>query len=423
MHVLLLALNYWPDKLGNAPLMTGVFEGLAARGHRVSVVCAFPHHEAGRIDAPYRGKLFQRERRNGVDILRTYIYAPEGGPIAKMANYGSFTAAALAAASTIRGVDVVFTPSPPLTLGLVDEALHLLRGVPFVYNLQDLFPLAAVRLGMLTNPAMITAFEHLEARVYRKASRLSVISEGFRQHLLDHGVADDKIALIPNFTDTQFITPRPRQPNRYRTAHGLEDTFVVQFSGRMGHSQGLQTVVDAWRQLTDLDDLRLMMVGEGQTRQLVVDALAGDPRVTLLPTQARADLPDLLAAADVGLAPLRHGMAATSVPSKIYGIMAAGRPVIAGVDAGSDAERLVEQANCGRVVPPEDPDALARAIREMHADRDRARRAGERGRHHVERHHSLEVTIDRYEALLREVAAESAAAPRRPGLRALFGIG
>ncbi len=403
MHVLLLALNYWPDKLGNAPLMIGMCEGLVRRGHRVTVVCAFPHHETGSIEPPFRGKLLQRDHHNGVDIVRTYIYAPQGGMVAKMANYGSFTATAMAAASTVRNVDVIFTPSPPLTLGLVDYAIARTRRIPFVYNLQDLFPEAAVRLGMLTNPVVIRSFERLERWVYKRASRLSVISEGFRRYLLGKGVPDEKITVVPNYTDTDFITPQPHAGNRYRATHGLDEKFVVQFSGRMGYSQGLETVIAAWRSLTDLDDLRLMMVGDGAERPLVARELGDDARVTILPTQPREHLPELLAASDVGLAPLRHGMAGTSVPSKIFGILAAGRPVIAGVDVDSDTDEMITTADCGLVVTPEDPDALAAAIRTLYGDRKRAAQMGANGRDHVTRFHTQDVVVAQYERMLLDV--------------------
>lgn len=405
MHVLLLALNYWPDKLGNAPLMVGMCEGLVRKGHRVSVICAFPHHETGRIEAPYRGRLFQRDAHNGVEILRTYIYAGDHGTAAKMANYASFTAAALAAASTVRGVDVIFTPSPPLTLGVVDHTLSVTRRIPWIYNLQDLFPEAAVRLGVLKNPRVIQGFEQLECWVYRKATRLCVISESFRRYLLDKGVPAEKIAVIENYTDTDLIVPGPTTGNPYRAELGLEDRFVVQFSGRMGYSQGLDTLLDAMPLLDDLPDLHWMICGDGQARDLVERGVAGRSNVTLLPTQPRERLSDLLNSADVGLAPLRHGMAGTSVPSKIFGILASGRPVIAGVDAGSDTDLMVRQADCGAIVPPEDPRALADAIRRLHADRALCRAQGARGRAHVVKHHSQAATVDRYEALLLDTIA------------------
>ena len=405
MHVLLLALNYYPDKLGNAPLMTGLCEGLVKRGHDVTVVCAFPHHESGRIESKYRGKLFARDTHNGVNILRVWLYAPQGRTLAKMANYASFTATALAAASTIRKVDVIFTPSPPLTLGIVDQLLSRFRRIPFVYNLQDLFPEAAIRLGVMTNPAMVKGFEKLEKHVYRKAAHLSVISESFREHCQSRGVPRDKISVIPNYTDTDFITPQPKNKNRFRTEYNLSKRFVVQFSGRMGYSQGLETVVDAWRRLADLPDIRLMLVGDGQARPMLEDELGNDARVIMLPVQPRAELPALLGAADVGLAPLRHGMAGTSVPSKIFGIMAAARPVIAGVDIGSDAQTLIETAQCGYVVPPEDPEALAKRIRHLYLNRRHAVSMGRRGRRYAVENHSQDVVVDQYESMLNNVIA------------------
>lgn len=404
MHVLLLALNYHPDKLGNAPLMTGLAEGLVERGHRVTVVCAMPHHETGRIDPAYGGRVMVRDRRKGVDIVRVWLYADGGGGArAKMAGYASFTATALAAALSVRDVDVIFTPSPPLTLGIVDHLVARARRVPFVYNLQDLFPEAAVRLGVLTDRRAIAAFERLERWVYRRAARLSIISEGFRDHLRAKGVPDGRIAYIPNYVDIDEISPRARTGNPIRAAHGLDDTFVIQFSGRMGYSQGLETVIEAWRRLDDLPDTRLMMVGDGQARPMVIDALRGDPRAVVLPTQPRSALPDLLGAADVGLAPLRRGMAATCIPSKIFGIMAAARPVIAGVEPHTDTARLVEAAEGGIVVPPEDPAALAAAIRRLHARPTLGRAMGAAGRLHVVGHHGRHAIIARYEALLQEV--------------------
>ena len=412
MHLLLLGLNYYPDKLGNAPLMTGLCEGLVERGHRVTVVCAFPHHETGQIESQYRGKLFERDHHNGVDILRVWLYAPQGGTLAKMANYASFTATALAAASSIRDVDVIFTPSPPLTLGLVDQILSNLKGIPFVYNLQDLFPEAAIRLGVMTNTKMIEGFRRLERHVLHRADQLSVISESFRQHCLALGVPDERISVIPNYTDVDFITPQPKNRNRYRESLGYQGQFVVQFSGRMGYSQSLETVVAAWRQLNDLPKIRLMLIGDGQAKPMLENELRNDPRVTLLPTQDRENLPDLLAAADLGLVPLRRGMAATSLPCKIFGILAAGRPAIASLDKDSDAAELIRTADCGRVTQPEDPSQLADAIRRMYRNKSDANRMGRNGRRYVVDQHSHKSVVDRYEQMLLHVIDRTSSSAR-----------
>ena len=197
---------------------------------------------------------------------------------------------------TVKDVDVIFTPSPPLTLGIVDQLISTFRRVPFVYNLQDLFPEAAIRLGVMTNPLMISGFRRLERHVLHRADHLSAISSGIGRHCQDLGVPAERISVIPNYTDVDFITPRSKANNPYRKELGFNRKFVVQFSGRMGYSQNLETVVAAWQQLSDIRDIRLMLVGDGQARPMLESALSNDPRVTLLPTQPRERLPDLLAA-------------------------------------------------------------------------------------------------------------------------------
>ena len=378
MHVLLLALNYYPDKLGNAPLMTGLCEGLIERGHRVTVVCAFPHHESGRIDNEYRGKLFQRDHHRGVDILRVWLYAPQGGALAKMANYASFTASAFAAASTIADVDVVFTPSPPLTLGLVDQLISRFRRVPFVYNLKDLFPEAAIRLGVLRHPFAIKAFEALERQVYREAHHLSVISDGFKTHCLARGVPNEKVTVIPNYTDTNFIVPSAKRGNRFRKSTDSTGSLSSSSADEWDTAKG-------WRLLlmhgpnSDLPDIRLMLVGEGQARAMLDDALSDDPRVVMLPVQPRSELPCLLAAADVSLAPLRHGMAGTSVPVKF---LASWHQLDRSLPASTMEamhKKMIQTAQCGLVVQPENSDDLASAIRHLYNNRKEARDMGRRG--------------------------------------------
>ena len=412
MHALILALNYYPDLLGNAPILVGIAEGLAARGHEVSVVCAFPHHETGRVDPRYRGRLTTVEERNGVKIYRAYIKEDTGGLRGKALNYASFSASSLwAALRHLRGVDVIFTPSPPLTLGLVDIALRRLWGAPYVYNVQDLFPEVAVKIGALTNPRAIRAFERMEREVLGRADAVAVICEGFKRHAVGIGVSPDRVAVIPNFTDADLITPRPESPYRAEWGIAPHETVAL-FSGRMGHSQALDDVAGAWALLRPRAEelgLRLVMVGDGQAREAALGALGGDPRVTFAPTQPRERLGELLALADIGLAPLKAGLSGASVPSKLLGLMAAGRAVVAQAEEGTDTALLVEEAGCGRVTPPGDVAALAAALEGL--ARDPAGRAamGAAGRAAVEERFSERAVVGRYEELLLGVVARARA--------------
>ena len=410
MHLLLLSLNYYPDQLGNAPILIGIAEGLVARGHRVSVVCAFPHHETGQVDAQYRGRLTLSEERNGVQIHRAFIAPDSGGVRGKAVNYLSFSATSLwAALRKVRDVDVIFTPSPPITLGLVDIVLRARYRAPYIYNLQDLFPEAAVRLGVLTNPLVIRGFELIERQVLTRADHLAVICEGFKTHSVALGVSSDRVTVIPNFTDTELITPQPT--SAYRDEWGIaDDEVVILFSGRMGYSQALDDVVKAWALLRDEAEalkLRLVLVGDGQARASIIEALAGDPRVTLAPTQPRERLSALLASADIGIAPLRAGMSSTSVPSKILGLMAAGRAVLAQSEQGTDTALLIEEAGCGLISPPEDPATFADRIRTLTLGPRERHAMGRAGREAVTARYSESAVVDAYETLLLKVIADS----------------
>ena len=420
MHILLLSLNYYPDLLGNAPILTGIAEGLAARGHRVEVLCAHPHHEEGRVDPSYRGRAYVVEERAGVKIHRVWLSDPEGSLAAKAKSYLSFTfSAAAAALSRVDRPDLIFSPSPPLTLGLVDELLSRRWGVPYIYNLQDLFPEAPIRMGKIRRRSTIAFWRAMERRVLRQAAGLAVICEGFADHAVALGVSRERIATIPNLTDCELIQPLPAAESPFRAPYRDEDCLFL-FSGRWGHSQDLDgTLAEAWRLLKGEEALQLLLVGDGPERAKVEAAFAGQQRVSMKSTQPRELLPQLLAAADVGLAPLRSGLASTSVPSKILGIMAAGRPVIAAAEPGSDTAQLIEEAGCGLTVTPESPRALAEAIETLSADPARRVALGEAGRRAVLARYSASVVVERYERFFEAIIA-AAAGDQRP-LRQLRG--
>jgi colanic acid biosynthesis glycosyl transferase WcaI len=301
--------------------------------------------------------------------------------------------------------DVVLTPSPPLTNGLAAFLLSRLRGVPYVYNVQDIYPDVAIRMGVLTNPRVIAFFKRMESFVYYRAAAVSVISEGFRRNLLGKGVPDDKIEIIPNFMDTDFVRPLPRH-NGFSAEHGLDDRFVVLFAGNVGMSQGLMKVLDTARLLEDHEDILFLIVGNGAAKPGLQDYAEdlGLENVRFLPFQPHEDLPEMYASSDVCLVPLRKGFTGESVPCKVFTITAAGRPLIASVDRDSDTYRFVEKAECGLWVEPENPDALAEAILTLYHDPDRRERLGRNGRAHVEARYTPQVVARQYASLLERTA-------------------
>jgi colanic acid biosynthesis glycosyl transferase WcaI len=410
VRVLIIALHYAPDQVSGGFDTTYLAEGLSALGHRVTVVTAFPFHRHHRIEPEYGGRLWQAETRNGVRVIRTWLYLggrkdQVGGRFASYATFSAITG--LAAVATGRH-DVVVTPSPPLTNGLTAFLYGRLFGVPYVYNVRDIYPDVAVQLGVIRGARAIRFFHGMERFVYRHAARVVVLTDGMQRNLASKGFAGPKVSVIPHAVDTEAIRPLPKE-NDYARRHGLEDRFVAMYAGNMGLAQGMETALDA-ADLLRREPITLALVGDGAARGTMVAEIArrGLKNVTLLPFVPRDEVAEMHAAADVGLSLLRRGVAAHAMPAKIYSIMASGRPVIATAEADTPAATLVTDAGCGVVVPPEDPEALATALRSLASDGDARRRMGERGREYVVRHYSRGAVAEQYERLLRDVVGRRA---------------
>jgi colanic acid biosynthesis glycosyl transferase WcaI len=348
----------------------------------------------------------------GIRVIRTAVYVPRHKTFwARALNYATFSTLAMVAGLRCGAQDIVLCTSPPLLLGASIWSLSWLKRVPFVFNVQDIYPDAAVLMGMLRNPWLIAFSRALEKFVYRRAALVTVIADTAKRNLLAKGVPEARIAVIPNWVDIELICPLPAD-NEFRrsflsTLPSPRSTKLVMFAGNIGLIAGLETVLDAAAALRRRSDLHFLIVGEGTAKaDLVARARQMDlPNVTFLPTQPREILPQVLAAADVHLVTLKRRMSATSVPSKSYGIMASGRPMVAAVDPGSEVWRLVEEAHAGVCVPPEEPSELARAIEALCDDPEQRRLMGENARAHVVRHHARPTLTGQYEQTLQAVAA------------------
>ncbi len=403
MKILVVSLYYEPDRCqSNGPIIRALCEDWAEADHEVTVLTSFPHYNCDEVWPEYRRRLFQRDRVGNVNVIRSYIFVPhKRSGWQRILNYLSFNMS-----STLSGLfagkqDVIFVMSPPLTIGLTAFVLGLLKRIPFCYNLQDIWPEVAVKLGMLRGRRLIAFFEAMEKFIYRHSRRIFAISDEFKANLTAKGVSADKIEVIPNFTDTDFIKPMEKA-NSFSLANGFADKFTVLYAGNVGLSQGLEVILDAAEQLKDRNEIVFAIVGEGSCRdELIADARRrGLQNVKLLPFQPESDVPMVYAAADVALIPLRHGITENSVPCKTYSIMAAAKPYIAGVDEGSTVWKLTDQVGCGVCVEPENGRALAEAVLKLQADAKARNRMGEKGRQFVEHNFAREAITDRYRAAL-----------------------
>ncbi|HEY8166288.1 MAG TPA: glycosyltransferase family 4 protein [Gemmatimonadaceae bacterium] len=408
MRILVLSLYYDPDVCqSNGPIIRAICDDLASAGHEVTVLTSFPHYNRDEVWPEYKGRLFQRDKVGAVRVIRSYIHVSANRtPLARILNYLSFNISSSIAGLRAGRHDVIFAMSPPLTIGLTAWLLGSIYGIPYTYNLQDIWPEVAVKLGMLRGASTIRFFESMERFIYRYAAQIFAISSEFRENLLRKGVDESKVQVIPNFVDTARITPMSRD-NRFAHEHGLVGKFVALYAGNVGLSQGLEVILDAAEALRAESDILFLIVGSGGLRdRLIADAAKRElTNVRFLPLQPEEDVPLLYGSADVGLIPLKKGIAESSVPSKTYTIMAAARPYIAGVDEDSNVWRLTVDAQCGVCVPPEDSSTLVNAILRLRVDPEERRRMGKAGREYVERHFAREAVTARYRAGLEAVVS------------------
>jgi colanic acid biosynthesis glycosyl transferase WcaI len=402
MRILIYTYNYFPEPIGIAPLVTELAEGLVKRGHQVRVVTGMPNYPQRQIYEGYRGKLYLTELTNGVAVQRSYLWVrPKPTLLDRLLLEISFVFTSFVHALRGQRPDVIFITAPPLPVSVPAALLGWIHRTPIILNLQDILPEAAVNVGLLKNPKLIRIFELLEKFAYRTARKISVIAEDFVDHLISKGVPARKIVQIPNWVDVNFIHPLPKAKNPFRAEHQLTDKFVVIYSGNIALTQGLETVIEAASRLHYLQNLAIVIVGEEkalqQLHQFCEDCAVDN--VTLLPLQPREKLPEMLAAADVGLVVQKHNVISFNMPSKIQVLMASGCAVVASVPANGTAAKAIEHSGGGTVVPPEDPDALAAAILDLYYQPEKVKVLGEKSRQYALEHYTLEHALDQYEEL------------------------
>ena len=409
MRILLLIAHFPPDVDSTGVLMRQVCEGLVDEGHDVSVITTFPHYEKFKVWDQYRGKVAQRSELSGMDVLRLYVLTPgkKRRMVNRLVSYVSFnTLAAFANLLSRRAYDVILCTNSSFFTGM--SAYLAGKGIPFVYNVQDLYPETLVRNGVLRNRPAIAALKQIERFMYNRAAHVTVIAPSVRDNLVSRGIPADKVSVIPNFVDADYMRPLPRD-NNFGRAHDLNDRFVVTHAANRGHASDLETLLDTALLLASQQDILFLVVGadaakpdlEQKARQLGLD------NVRFLPYQPREKLPWVLASSDVCLSLYPRGTAHRVMPSRIYEILASGRPLLASAEPDNDIAKLLESAQCGICTEPESPIQLAGAILRLYHDTECREAMGKRGRQHAEQNFSRETVVGRYSQLLQSVVERS----------------
>lgn len=392
----LILTQYFPPEVGAAQLrLEAIGRELVKAGHEVEVVTALPSYPAGRIFPGYRGRLWQREVVDGITITRVWSYATQRRGAARALSYGTFAGASLAALAARRRPDVLFVESPPLTTAVPAAVMARLWGIPVVFNVADLWPESLRLLGALRPGIVLRAAESLERWAYEEATVVNAVTDGVRASLIERGVAAEKILDLPNGVDTSVYRPVDPDPS-LREHLEVESGPIILYAGTHGVAHGMDVALLAARELAK-EEVTFVFVGDGSDKARLVHQAAhlGLRNVRFLEPAPPAQIAKLYAIATAGLSTLRSSeLFEGTRPVKVLASMACGKPVL--YSGAGEGARLVQTAKAGVVTPPEDPVALADAIRLFCRNSDLATTMGASGRSYVMQHLTWDRIVDRW---------------------------
>jgi len=406
MRILILT-QYFPPEVGAAQnRLSHLATSLREAGHTVTVLTALPNYPKGTIYEGYKNRIMLSEIKDGVTIIRTWLYTKQNLQfIARLIHYLSFSVLALfVSVFKVSRQDIVITECPPLFAGIAGWLISKMKKAKFVLNISDLWTDSAVDLGMLKNSTLISVALRVEKFLYQHAHLITGQTQGIVDTIRSR-VPKTPVALITNGVDQEFFRRTDDfLVQKSRSGKISSGKFIVGFAGLHGLMQDLETVMEAARLLRGEENISFVLYGDGPKKEKLV-RLANEARlqnVTFVPPQPAERMPDIFTSFDAMLVPLKDlPILRGAIPSKMLEAMAAAVPIL--LLAEGEAKNLIQQAECGIVVPPENPKLLAEAVRELYYNDSLRKRLGQNGRHYAFEHYNRQRINKRFEGLLAKV--------------------
>jgi len=403
LRLVVLCPHFAPDLAPTGVVMTRIVTELAARGHELHVVTSLPWYRNHAIEPGWGGRLWRTEKTEWGSIIRVHPFPgkSKSNLLRRAIGFLAFSYAVGIRSVHADGfpfkVDGVLAMSPPLTLGLTGWFTKIIRRAPLVFNIQDVFPDAAIQTGAISNKKIITAAKWLERVSYQRSDAVVLLSQDLRTNIANKidTKYHDRLHVIPNFVDTVAITPQHRMTN-YRSELGIGDQLVVMYAGNVGFSQSLNLVTDA---AANFPEVAFVINGDGAARKKLQEDCAQLTNVYFGDYQPIERLSEVLATGDIHLVPLRMGLASVSVPSKSYSILAAGRPMLAAIDLNTEIPNMLQLSGAGVAVELDNSPAFIEALARLVSNRNQLHEMGANGRNWVETHASPASVAAQYEAI------------------------
>ena len=386
MRVLIVVDVYPPEISSAGHLMKELAEGFKKRGHKVTVATSYPRHYLNREAQNKKLKTFSAEK--GVEVIRTKTL-----PLRKISFLIRGISQLLLPFLFFRKikeyvappVDMAIIYSPPLPLGLIANKIKKRYGAKIILNVQDIFPQNAIDLGVLKNKFLIKFFESIEKKAYKDADIITFNSEGGRRFLVEKkGLPPEKVVTLYNWID-----PAPYQnltkDISFRKRYGLEGKFIFLFAGVMGPAQGLDFLVEVAKEVSDIDDIVFLLVGDGMEKEKIQKMVSAYSltNVVIKPLVSKEEHPFLLRDADMGIVCLSNKNKTPFIPGKFLGYLAVGLPIVAFLNKESDGFSLIKRANCGYACLADDSKKAAAIIRKVYNDKEKLKEVGKNGKEYA----------------------------------------
>jgi colanic acid biosynthesis glycosyl transferase WcaI len=402
MHILLLNEYYPPDTSATAKMAVQVAETLA-KSHKVTVVAGRPSYDP---DEFYPFKLLRRDTRNNVVVERVGSTAyPRHKMRRRVSNYLSYLALAVPRALAIRP-DVILAMTDPPVAGIAGAFVARLSRRPFVYNIRDLYPDMAIGGDIVRPGIWVERWEKMHRRALRQAARVIVLGDDMRDRILSKSVTPERVVVVRDGASPPGPVPNTADPEVRKIVQEIRCgfPFVVLHAGNIGFYGAWGTLLKAAEILRN-ENAGLVFIGDGANRAALEVSATDSPNVRFFPFRPFEQLPHVMMAGDVHVVTVRRGLEGVVVPSKLYSILAAGRPVLVVAAANSDAARIVTESGCGLAADPGDPASVAAAVHELRSDPTRLGEMGRLARETAQKYARVN-ELQRFVGIMEEAVSE-----------------
>lgn len=400
MRILQLAGYFFPEKAASIYLEENRYEAFSMAGFYTIVYTARPQRGLTEEEyQEYKHKKLEMMYNDGIEVHRFLMYREGKNTILRALRYFLISAVQLWKGIWTKNIDLIYVASTPPTQGALAAIVKIIKRVPFVYNLQDIFPDSLVGTGLAKKGGLLWKIGRvIENFTYRNADKIIVISEDFKKNIMAKGVPEEKIVVVYNWVDQNAVIDIPRSENILFDRYGLDRSkFYITYNGNIGLTQNMDMLLEVAKALEVNENIHFVLVGNGayleQVKQIIKDRNIGN--VTLLPFQPYEKISHVFSLGDVSLVISKPGVGANSVPSKTWSIMSASRPILANFDE-NELKSIIEKNDCGIFTKAGDKVAFTDAILKLYNDRELCKEMGKNGRKFVMENLTKEVGTQKY---------------------------